>query len=42
MPLLILAGFTILILGAAAWTFRGDAEQPVNWRQGSAKKAAST
>lgn len=42
MPLLILTGFTILILGAAAWTFRWDAEQPVSWRQGSAKKAAST
>ncbi|KOR76121.1 ABC transporter permease [Paenibacillus solani] len=41
MPLLILAGFTILILGAAAWTFRWDAEQPVRWKQGAARKAAT-
>lgn len=41
MPLLILAGFTILILGAAAWTFRWDAEHPAGWKQGSANKAAS-
>ncbi|MGE7825376.1 hypothetical protein [Paenibacillus sp. NPDC093718] len=41
MPLLILAGFTILILGPAAWTFRWDAEHPAGWKQGSAKKAAS-
>ena len=40
MPLLTLAGFTILILGAA-WTFRWDAEHPAGWKQGSANKAAS-
>ncbi|MGG4354242.1 hypothetical protein [Paenibacillus lautus] len=41
MPLIILIGFTILILGAVAWTFRWDAEQPARWKQGAAKKAAS-
>ncbi|WP_339268709.1 hypothetical protein NYE54_32280 [Paenibacillus sp. FSL K6-1330] len=41
MPLMILAGFTVLILGAAAWTFRWDAEQPAGWKRAAAKKAAS-
>lgn len=40
--MLILGGFTILILGAAAWTFRWDAEQPVRWKTKSVTKAAST
>ncbi|GAB6927740.1 hypothetical protein JCM10914A_17230 [Paenibacillus sp. JCM 10914] len=41
MPLLILLGFTVLSIGAAAWTFRWDGEQPVWWHPSSRRQVTS-